>query len=196
MLVRRTKRVDVECVARGYIAGSAWSEYKNSGTACGIPLPAGLVESQQLAEPLFTPTTKADTGHDQPLSFDQLVEQVGGPLAERLRDVTLRLYSYAAGVARGKGIIIADTKFEFGLLGDELLLIDEALTPDSSRFWDAAAYEPGRTPASFDKQYLRDWLDQSGWNKEPPAPELPSDVVANTRRRYIEALERLTGKGL
>ena len=196
MLVRRTKRVDVECVARGYLSGSAWSEYKQRGTACGIPLPAGLVENQPLAEPLFTPTTKAEHGHDLPLSFDQLVEQVGGPLAEQLRDVTLAVYAYAAKVARKEGIIIADTKLEFGQLDDELILIDELLTPDSSRFWDAAAYEPGKTPASFDKQYLRDWLETTSWNKESPPPELPPDVVANTRARYLEALERLTSKGL
>jgi phosphoribosylaminoimidazole-succinocarboxamide synthase len=196
MLVRRTKRIDIECVARGYISGSAWSEYKKQGTACGIALPKGLVESQQLPEPIFTPATKADTGHDENISFERLVEIVGAPLAEKLRDVTLAVYSYAAKVTREKGIIIADTKMEFGLLGEELILIDELLTPDSSRFWDAAVYEPGKTPASFDKQYLRDWLDQSGWNKEPPAPELPADVVTNTSARYVEALERLTGKGL
>lgn len=196
MLVRRTKRIDVECVARGYISGSAWSEYKKQGTACGIALPAGLVESQQLSEPIFTPATKADTGHDENISFERLVEIVGAPLAEKLRKVTLAVYSYAAKVAREKGIIIADTKMEFGLLGEELILIDELLTPDSSRFWDAAVYEPGRTPASFDKQYLRDWLETTSWNKEPPAPELPAEVVANTRERYVEALERLTGKGL
>ncbi len=196
MLVRRTKRIDVECVARGYLSGSAWSEYKKQGTVCGIALPAGLVESQELPEPIFTPATKADIGHDENISFERLVEIVGAPLAEKLRDVTLAVYSYAAKVAREKGIIIADTKLEFGLLGDELILIDELLTPDSSRFWDAAAYQPGKTPASFDKQYLRNWLDQSDWDKEPPAPELPADVVSNTRARYVEALERLTGKGL
>jgi len=196
MLVRRTQRIDVECVARGYISGSAWSEYKKQGTACGIALPAGLVESQLLSEPIFTPATKADTGHDENISFERLVEIVGAPLAEKLRKVTLAVYSYAAKVARQKGIIIADTKMEFGLLGEELILIDELLTPDSSRFWDAAVYEPGRTPASFDKQYLRDWLETTSWNKEPPAPELPAEVVAHTRERYVEALERLTGKGL
>ena len=196
MLVRRAKRIDIECVARGYISGSAWSEYKKQGTACGIKLPEGLVESQQLPEPIFTPATKADTGHDENISFERLVEIVGGPLAEQLRDVTLKVYSYAAKVALEKGIIIADTKMEFGELDGKLILIDELLTPDSSRFWDAAQYQPGKTPASFDKQYLRDWLERSDWNKEPPAPELPADVVANTRRRYVEALERLTGKGL
>ncbi len=194
MLVHRAKRIDIECVARGYISGSAWSEYKKQGTACGIKLPEGLVESQQLPEPIFTPAIKADTGHDENISFKRLVEIVGAPLAEQLRDVTLSVYSYAAKVAGEKGIIIADTKMEFGHLGDELILIDELLTPDSSRFWDAAMYEPGKTPASFDKQYLRDWLEQSGWNKEPPAPELPEEVVTNARRRYIEALERLTGR--
>ena len=196
MLVRRAKRIDIECVARGYISGSAWSEYKKQGTACGIKLPEGLVESQQLPEPIFTPATKADTGHDENISFERLVEIVGEPLAEQLRDVTLKVYSYAARVAREKGIIIADTKMEFGQLDDQLILIDELLTPDSSRFWDAAQYQPGKTPASFDKQYLRDWLERTDWNKEPPAPELPADVVANTRRRYVEALERLTGQGL
>jgi phosphoribosylaminoimidazole-succinocarboxamide synthase len=196
MLVRRAKRIDIECVARGYISGSAWREYTKQGTACGIKLPQGLVESQQLPEPIFTPAIKTDTGHDENISFDRLVELVGGALAEQLRDVTLRVYSYAATVAREKGIIIADTKMEFGQLDGKLILIDELLTPDSSRFWDAAQYQPGKTPASFDKQYLRDWLDSSGWNKEPPAPELPEDVVANTRSRYIEALERITGKGL
>jgi phosphoribosylaminoimidazole-succinocarboxamide synthase len=196
MLVRRTKRIDVECVARGYISGSAWSEYKKQGTACGIALPSGLVESQQLPEAIFTPTTKAEQGHDLPLSFEQLVERVGGPLAEQVRDVTLAVYRYAAKTALEKGIIIADTKMEFGLLDEKLILIDELLTPDSSRFWDAAAYKPGATPASFDKQYLRDWLEQSSWNKEPPAPELPDEVVSNTRRRYVEALERLSGRGL
>src|SRR5687767_11458843 len=192
MLVRRAKRIDVECVARGYISGSAWSEYKKTGTACGITLPEGLVESQQLPEPIFTPTTKADQGHDLPLSFDALVELVGKALAEQLRAVTLAVYSYAAKVARERGIIIADTKMEFGKLDNELILIDELLTPDSSRFWDAAAYEPGKTPASFDKQYLRDWLETTSWNKESPPPELPPDVVANTRARYLEALARLT----
>jgi phosphoribosylaminoimidazole-succinocarboxamide synthase len=217
MLVRRTKRIDVECVVRGYLSGSAWSEYRKQGTACGIRLPQGLVESQQLPEPIFTPAIKADSGHDENISFERLVSIVGAPLAERLRAVTLAVYSFAAGVARERGIIIADTKMEFGLLpagsGDTgidgapvrnaqdgaegvLILIDELLTPDSSRFWDSMAYRPGATPASFDKQYLRDWLEQSGWNKEPPAPALPGDVVAATRERYIEALRRLTGKGL
>jgi phosphoribosylaminoimidazole-succinocarboxamide synthase len=214
MLVRRTKRIDIECVARGYISGSAWSEYRKRGTACGIPLPDGLVESQQLPEPIFTPATKADEGHDENISYERLVEIVGDELAAQLREKTLAIYSYAARVARERGIIIADTKMEFGLLpagrgidgpvvrnkqdGAEgiLILIDELLTPDSSRFWDAQAYRPGATPASFDKQYLRDWLEQSGWNKEPPAPELPQDVVQATRQRYVEALERLTGKDL
>jgi phosphoribosylaminoimidazole-succinocarboxamide synthase len=177
----------------------AWSSvayHKKQGTACGIKLPEGLVESPRLPQPIFTPTTKADQGLDLPLSFDELVEQVGGAMAEQLRDMTLKVYAYAAKVAREKGIIIADTKMEFGELDGRLILIDELLTPDSSRFWDAAHYQPGKTPASFDKQYLRDWLERSDWNKEPPAPELPADVVANTRRRYVEALERLTGKGL
>jgi len=214
MLVRRTKRIDIECVARGYISGSAWSEYRKQGTACGIALPAGLVESQQLTEPIFTPAIKADEGHDENISFARLVGIVGARLAEQLRTKTLAVYSHAASVARERGIIIADTKMEYGLLpagrdidgpvlrneqdGAEgvLILIDELLTPDSSRFWDAQAYRPGATPASFDKQYLRDWLEQSGWNKEPPPPELPQDVVLATRQRYVDALARLTGQGL
>jgi phosphoribosylaminoimidazole-succinocarboxamide synthase len=218
MLVRRTKRIDVECVARGYISGSAWSEYRRQGTACGIRLPEGLVESQQLPEPIFTPAIKAESGHDENISYERLVSIVGEPLAERLRATTLAVYSFAAQVARERGIIIADTKMEFGLLPESaaraagiddevvrnaqdgaegaLILIDELLTPDSSRFWDAAAYRPGTTPANFDKQYLRDWLEQSGWNKEPPGPELPAEVVAATRGRYVEALQRLTGKEL
>ncbi len=211
MLVKRTHRIDVECVARGYISGSAWSEYKRQGTACGIQLPAGLVESQQLPEPIFTPATKAATGHDENISFERLVSIVGRPLAERLREKTLAVYTWAAEYARERGIIIADTKMEFGLLpGGEgeslrndqdgaegaLILIDELLTPDSSRFWDAATYRPGSAPPSYDKQYVRDYLEQTGWNKEPPAPSLPPDVVAKTREKYVEALQRITDAGL
>jgi phosphoribosylaminoimidazole-succinocarboxamide synthase len=271
MLVRRTHRIDVECVARGYLSGSAWSEYSRYGTAGGIPLPAGLAESQQLPEPIFTPAIKAKTGHDENISFERLAALVGRPLAERLREKTLAVYAYAASLARERGIIIADTKMEFGLLpgaegesdgapagaplrneqdGTEgaLILIDELLTPDSSRFWDAAAYgrgqgsgvggqpaagtlrapsdrlpgmvarphrarprrlspEPlavgqypltpgGGSPPSYDKQFVRDYLEGSGWNKEPPAPELPADVVARTREKYVDALRRLTGQAL
>jgi phosphoribosylaminoimidazole-succinocarboxamide synthase len=214
MLVRRARRINVECVARGYISGSAWSEYRRQGTACGIRLPEGLVESQQLPEPIFTPATKAETGHDENISFERLIAIVGQPLAEALRDVTLAVYQYAAERARQRGIIIADTKMEFGLIqgttGGEsmvlrnqqdgmegaLLLIDELVTPDSSRFWDATTYQPGLAPPSYDKQYVRDYLDASGWDREPPAPPLPEDVVARTRDKYLDALRRLTGAGL
>ena len=202
MLVRRTERIDVECVARGYLAGSAWSEYRRDGTACGIPLPAGLRESEALPEPIFTPAIKAPSGHDENIPFSRLVELVGERLAERLRRATLEVYASAARYAAGRGIIIADTKMEFGLLpapdgaptGQEtLILIDELLTPDSSRFWEASTYEVGTAPPSYDKQYVRDYLEGSGWNKEPPAPTLPPEVVAQTRQRYVDALHRLTG---
>lgn len=247
MLVRRTRRIDVECVARGYISGSAWSEYKQQGTACGIQLPAGLIESQQLSEPIFTPAIKAQTGHDENISFERLVSLVGARLAEQLRDHTLAIYAYAAAQAQARGIIIADTKMEFGLIpvtlpqpvqrhpgtdsvgpqtsatgpvaehassaldtevGGEvlrneqdgthgrLILIDELLTPDSSRFWAAEAYRPGASPPSYDKQFVRDYLETTGWNKEPPAPVLPPDVVSRTRQKYIDALVRLTGGAL
>ena len=203
--MRRTERIDVECVARGYLAGSAWSEYRRDGTACGIPLPAGLRESEALPEPIFTPAIKAQSGHDENIPFGRLVELVGESLAERLRRATLEVYATAARYAAGRGIIIADTKMEFGLLpagrhagrravrpGD-LMLIDELLTPDSSRFWEASTYEVGTAPPSYDKQYVRDYLEGSGWNKEPPAPTLPPEVVAQTRQRYVDALHRLTG---
>jgi phosphoribosylaminoimidazole-succinocarboxamide synthase len=213
MVVRRAQRIDVECVARGYISGSAWSEYRRQGTACGIRLPAGLVESQQLPEPIFTPAIKAASGHDENISFERLVGIVGQPLAERLRKTTLTVYAAAAEFARSRGIVIADTKMEFGLLagatGDgealrneqdgaagSLLLIDELLTPDSSRFWDAGTYAPGGAPPSYDKQYVRDYLEASGWNKEPPAPALPPEVAAKTREKYVDALRRITGEGL
>jgi phosphoribosylaminoimidazole-succinocarboxamide synthase len=197
MLVRRTERIDVECVARGYVAGSAWSEYRRQGTACGLALPTGLVESQCLPEPIFTPAIKAASGHDENIPFARLVELVGADLAGRLRTATLAVYDAAAQYARERGIIIADTKMEFGLLPDgTLLLIDELLTPDSSRFWDLATYRPGTAPPSFDKQYVRDYLEASGWDKEPPAPPLPVEVVGQTRRRYVDALHRLTGREL
>jgi phosphoribosylaminoimidazole-succinocarboxamide synthase len=199
MLVRRADVVPVECVARGYITGSGWKDYRATGAVCGIELPQGLVESQQLPEPIFTPTTKAATGHDLPLTFEETAELVGRALAERLRELTLALYGAAAEHAREKGIILADTKFEFGMVpgpgGDrQLILVDEALTPDSSRFWPVDGYEPGRGQPSFDKQYVRDWLDESGWNHEPPPPALPDEVVQQSRARYVEAYERITGE--
>ncbi len=196
MVVRRAERVDVECVVRGYLAGSAWDEYRRTGEVCGIRLPAGLREADRLPEPIFTPATKAETGHDENISFERMASLVGEGLARRLRDLSLGLYNRAVAIAESRGIIIADTKFEFGLVDGQITVIDELLTPDSSRFWDAALYEPGRSQPSFDKQYVRDWLTQSGWNREPPAPPLPEDVVAGTVSRYLEAYSRLTGKDL
>ena len=196
VLVQRCERVDVECVARGYISGSAWSEYKESGTVAGEPLPKGLVESAQLADPIFTPATKAMTGHDENISRRQLTALVGTDLAKQLEQVTLALYRAAHAFALGKGLILADTKFEFGFADGRLTLIDEALTPDSSRYWDAAKYKPGGTPPSYDKQYVRDFLVKRGWNKEPPAPALPDDVVTGTQQRYLECYQKLVGKPL
>jgi phosphoribosylaminoimidazole-succinocarboxamide synthase len=196
MLVRRTEPILVECVVRGYISGSGWKEYQKSGSVCGIGLPAGLVESDRLPEPIFTPSTKATSGHDENISFDQVVSQVGLRLAERLRETSLTLYRRAAAHAAARGIIIADTKFEFGTLGEELVWIDEALTPDSSRFWPADCYQPGQPQPSFDKQYVRDYLECIAWNKQPPAPVLPPDVVTGTQEKYREAYERLTGHAL
>ncbi len=196
MVVLKAERVPVECVVRGYMAGSAWSEYKESGTISGMPTPKGMEESQELPQPLFTPTTKADIGHDLPLNKKELEDLVGKRVALDLEEKSLAIYQYARDYARERGIIIADTKFEFGYIDGKLILIDELLTPDSSRFWDAAQYIVGRSQPSFDKQPVRDWLISSGWNKEPPAPVLPSDVVEATTRRYREAYERLTGKAL
>ncbi|HEY7598886.1 MAG TPA: phosphoribosylaminoimidazolesuccinocarboxamide synthase [Candidatus Limnocylindrales bacterium] len=194
MICRRAEPLPVELIVRGYISGSGWKDYQRSGAVCGIPLPAGLRESERLAEPLFTPSTKAETGHDQNISFDEMVALVGPELAEQARALSLALYSFAAARAESAGIILADTKFEFGRLPNgELLLIDEVLTPDSSRFWDAADYAPGRAQASFDKQFVRDWLETLDWDKTYPGPELPDDVVAGTRARYVEAYERITG---
>lgn len=194
MLCRHAEVVPIECVARGYLSGSGWKEYKASGNVCGIALPAGLRESDRLPEPIFTPATKAETGHDENISFEQAADIAGRSTMGRLRDATLGLYSTAAEMARSKGIIIADTKFEFGFEDSgELMLIDEVLTPDSSRFWPAGAYEPGKGQPSFDKQYVRDWLDASGWDHSPPGPDLPDDVVARTREKYVEAYERITG---
>ena len=194
MLVRKARRIDVECVARGYLAGSAWAEYRQTGTIFGKAMPSGLREADLLPEPLFTPTTKAETGHDEPLSEAELVALVGAELAEQLREATLSLYTWARDFALPRGIILADTKFEFGLLDGEMIVIDEMLTPDSSRFWAVEEYRPGSSPPSFDKQYVRDWLTASGWDREPPAPELPPEVVGRTTEKYREAYRRLTGK--
>ena len=193
-IVKKADRVDVECIVRGYLAGSAWSEYKEWGTVNGVRMEKGMVESQQLAEPMFTPTTKADEGHDEPMTLSDLIQEVGPEAAQILKLRSLALYNFAAAYARERGIIIADTKFEFGWYEGELIVIDEILTPDSSRFWDAADYKPGQSQPSFDKQYVRDWLAASGWNKEPPAPELPAEVVQGTAERYKEAYRRLTGQ--
>jgi len=196
MLVHRTEPAPIECVARGYLSGSGWKDYQKTGAVCGLKLPAGLRESDALPEPIFTPATKATSGHDVNISFDEVARTVGGALAEQLRSLTLEIYKRAADYARSRGILIADTKFEFGRLDGRTLLIDEVLTPDSSRFWAADAYQPGRAQASFDKQFVRDWLEQSGWNKQPPAPALPREIVEATRERYLEAYRRLTGREL
>ena len=194
LVVRRADVVPLECVARGYLSGSGWSQYRETGAVCGVPLPSGLVESDRLPEPIFTPTTKAAEGHDLPVSPEEAAGLVGRGLAERLKELTLTLYERAAAVALGRGIVLADTKFEFGFCDGELILVDEVCTPDSSRFWPADAYEPGHAQPSFDKQYVRDWLDASGWDHEPPPPELPAEVVAATAARYREAYERITGE--
>jgi len=196
MLIRKATRLDVECVARGYLAGSGWVEYRDTGKVCGIPLPPGLRESDELPEPIFTPATKAESGHDINISFDEVVKIVGERTASIVRDRTLAVYSFARDYARQRGIIIADTKLEFGWLGDELIVIDEMLTPDSSRFWPADGYQPGKPQPSFDKQFVRDWLIATGWNREPPPPVLPDDVVTGTADRYREAFHRLTGREL
>jgi len=196
MIVKKLERIPVECVVRGYLAGSAWAEYQKSGTVSGLPLPKGLQESQELPQPLFTPTTKADTGHDMPLTMDEMERQVGKTLAEEIKEKSLAIYSYAREYARNRDIIIADTKMEFGLDNSHPILIDELLTPDSSRFWDASQYKVGQSQPSYDKQPVRDWLIQSGWNQEPPAPSLPPEVIAATTKRYREAYQRLTGKRL
>jgi len=192
-IARKARRVDVECIVRGYISGSAWAEYSEYGTVNGVRMEKGLLESQQLPEPMFTPTTKAEEGHDEPMTFSDLIEEVGPEPAEELRLRSIALYKFAAAYARERGIIIADTKFEFGYIDGELHVIDEILTPDSSRFWDAAEYKAGGPQQSFDKQYVRDWLSQSGWDRQPPAPPLPGDVIAGTSARYAEAYRRLTG---
>jgi phosphoribosylaminoimidazole-succinocarboxamide synthase len=196
MLVRRANMVDIECVARGYLAGSGLKEYRTSGTVCGISLAPGLVESSRLPEPIFTPASKEQSGHDINISFETAAEKAGSELAARLRDLTLAIYIKAAEYALTRGIIIADTKFEFGFIDGVLTLGDEVLTPDSSRFWPAAEYKPGSAQPSFDKQYVRDYLETLDWNKQPPAPVLPDDVVAGTRAKYLDAYTRLTGQTL
>jgi len=194
MLVRKTQVVPIECVVRGYLSGSGWKEYQKNSSVCGVKLPAGLVESDRLAEPIFTPATKEESGHDINISFERMKELVGGPVADELRRRSLAIYSRGAEYARSRGIIIADTKFEWGTVDGELILIDEVLTPDSSRFWPADAYQPGRGQPSFDKQYVRDWLETAGWDKNSPPPALPDEVVRRTREKYIEAYEQLTGR--
>jgi phosphoribosylaminoimidazole-succinocarboxamide synthase len=194
MLVRRADVIPMECVARGYLSGSGWKQYRETGSVCGIPLPDGLAESDRLPEPVFTPTTKAGAGHDEPLTPSEAIELVGRGLYERLKELSLTLYERAAALLADRGILLADTKFEFGFAGGELLLVDEVLTPDSSRFWPADAYRPGGPQPSFDKQYVRDWLEAGGWDKRPPGPELPPEVAAQTALRYREAYERITGE--
>jgi len=196
MLVRKAEPILIECVVRGYLSGSGWAEYKQQGTIGGMPLPPGLVESAELRTPMFTPATKAASGHDENISVDQMAAIVGRDLTQTLERLSVALYSEARAFARERGIIIADTKFEFGLVDGQVILIDEALTPDSSRFWDVTTYRPGGAQPSFDKQYVRDWLIDSGWNREPPAPELPPDVVARTAEKYREAYRRITGEAV
>jgi len=196
MIVKKATPLTVECIVRGYLAGSGWKEYKKSRTVCGIPLPAGLQESSELPEPIFTPSTKADTGHDENISFDESKKLLGDGIANQARDLSLKIYKFARDYARERGIIIADTKFEFGLYDGRLILIDEVLTPDSSRFWPADQYEAGRSQPSFDKQFVRDYLETLDWDKTPPAPALPDDIVAKTQAKYLDAYERLTGKPL
>ena len=193
MLVKKAKPFPVECVARGYLSGSGWKEYQEKSSVCDIALPNGLLESSQLPEPIFTPATKATSGHDENISFERMSGLIGRENAERLRECTLQIYRKAAAYAKSRGIIIADTKLEFGLYEGEIILIDEALTPDSSRFWPADGYAPGSPQKSFDKQFVRDYLEQSGWNKQPSAPALPDWVVRGTSEKYVEAYERLTG---
>lgn len=194
MLVRKTDVVPIECVVRGYLSGSGWKEYRHSGTVCGLRLPAGLRESDRLPEPIFTPATKAESGHDENISFEQMCDVVGRATADELRRRSLAVYARGAEHARGRGIIIADTKFEWGRTAEGIILIDEVLTPDSSRFWPADKYAPGHGQPSFDKQYVRDWLESSGWDKNSPPPPLPPEVVAGTRAKYVEAYELLTGR--
>jgi phosphoribosylaminoimidazole-succinocarboxamide synthase len=196
MIVKKAKPLAIECVVRGYLAGSGWKEYQKSQTVCGIKLPPGLKESSELPEPIFTPATKAEAGHDENISFEKAAEIVGADIAEKVRAASLKIYNSARDYARKRGIIIADTKFEFGQLGGKLILIDEVLTPDSSRFWPADQYQPGRGQPSFDKQFVRDYLETLDWNKTPPGPVLPPEVVAKTSAKYLEAYEKLTERKL
>jgi phosphoribosylaminoimidazole-succinocarboxamide synthase len=192
IIVKKANRIDIECVVRGYLAGSGWKEYQKSKTVCGIQLDDGLIESSKLNEPIFTPSTKEDEGHDENISFEVMTSMVGKELSEKLRKISLDLYKAASDYALTKNIIIADTKFEFGIVNDEIILIDEVLTPDSSRFWDVDDYEPGKSQDSFDKQIVRDWLETTDWNKEPPSPDLPEQIMTKTYERYKSALEKLT----
>ena len=194
MVVTKTNVFPVECVVRGYLAGSGWKEYQATQTVCGLKLPAGLRESEPLPEPIFTPASKAATGHDENISFERMIEIVGPEHAAALRESSLHIYTKAADYARSRGIILADTKFEFGLLGDKIILIDEVLTPDSSRFWPADQYAPGSSPPSYDKQFVRNWLESTTWDKNSPPPVLPADVIERTRAKYVEAFERLAGE--
>jgi phosphoribosylaminoimidazole-succinocarboxamide synthase len=196
MIVKKATPLRIECVVRGYLAGSGWSEYRKRQTVCGIKLPFGMVESGELPEPIFTPATKAETGHDENISFEQAEQIVGSDIARQARDMSLKLYIKGRQFARARGLIIADTKFEFGQYEGQLILIDEVLTPDSSRFWPADQYKPGRTQPSFDKQFVRDYLETLHWNKTPPAPALPPEVVEKTQAKYLEAYARLTGRNL
>lgn len=195
-LAKKAKMLPVECIVRGYLSGSGWNDYQKTGSVCGIPLPAGLRDSDKLPEPIFTPSTKAESGHDENISFDKAVELLGSEMANKVKEVSLALYSFAAEYALGRGIIIADTKFEFGILDGELILCDEALTPDSSRFWPLDQYAPGKSQPSFDKQFVRDYLLSIAWNKEPPVPSLPEEVVAQTSAKYREAFEKISGTPL
>lgn len=197
MLVKKTKRIDIECVVRGYLAGSGWKEYQKSGMVCGIQLPQGLKESSRLPQPVFTPSSKEENGkHDENISFDETVKRVGRGLAEKVMDVSLALYNKVSAYAETRGIILADTKFEFGLMDDKLILIDEIFTPDSSRFWEKEKYREGASQDSLDKQYVRDYLESIQWNKQPPVPALPADIVQKTREKYVEAYRKLTGREL
>lgn len=196
MVVRKAQRIDVECVVRGYIAGSAWAEYRREGSVSGVPMPDKLREGDRFPEPLFTPATKAEVGHDENITLSQMEDMLGREMTERLRQFTIQIYVSARDLAMERGIIIADTKMEFGIIHDEITLIDELLTPDSSRFWDATGYIPGKSQPNFDKQFVRDWLDEHGWDHDPPAPSLPEDVILRTSQRYQDAFRKLTGETL
>ncbi|MCD6450853.1 MAG: phosphoribosylaminoimidazolesuccinocarboxamide synthase [Acidobacteria bacterium] len=194
MLVKKAERIDVECVVRGYLAGGGFKEYREKGSVSGVPLPKGLPEGARLPQPIFTPATKASSGHDVNISYEEMVRLVGKELSQKIRDISLEIYKTASSYGESRGIIIADTKFEFGIIDGELILIDEILTPDSSRFWPRASYQPGGSQVSFDKQFVRDYLESIGWDKKPPVPELPPDIVEKTREKYLEAYRRLTGR--